>query len=355
MIRSKIHVQGEKEAAKEARMHRRRFITLLGCTSGYLFIAGAARSLGAQETHSAKIREVGFFYPGTVEASRLRIAAFLQGLQEKGYVEGQNVALVTRITELRPERLAPLALELVHRKVDVILGIGSPAVLAARAATSSIPIVALDLESDPVNRGFVSSLSRPGGNITGLFFDFPEFSGKWFELLEEVLPGLAHVTILWDPATDTPQLGGVNAVATARHIALELLTVETLAQMEDAFRAAAENQTQAVMLLSSPLFGANLKLAASLALQYRLPAITMFPEFAEVGGLMGYGTDLMHLYQQAGALVGKILSGARPADIPVERPMRFQFVINLKTAKALGLTVPPTLLIRADEVIEDLG
>jgi putative ABC transport system substrate-binding protein len=125
--------------------------------------------------------------------------------------------------------------------------------------------------------------------------------------------------------------------------------------MEDAFRAAAESQTQALMLLSSPLFGANLKLAASLAVQYRLPAITMFPEFAEVGGLMGYGTDLMHLYQQAGALVGKILSGARPSDMPVERPMRFRFVINLNTAKSLGLIIPPTLLIRADNVIEELG
>ena len=336
-------------------MYRRDFLTLIGSSAGCLFALGAQRSLPAEEIRGAKIREVGFFYPGTAEASKVRVAAFLKGLKEKGYVEGQNVALVTRITELRPDKLAPLALELVHRKVDVILGIGSPAVLAARAATSSIPIVALDLESDPVNRGFVSSLSRPGGNITGLFFDFPEFSGKWFELLEEVLPGLAHVTILWDPATDTPQLGGVNAVATARRIALELLRVETLTQMEDAFRAAAESRTQAVMLLSSPLIGANLKLAASLALQYRLPAITMFPEFAEVGGLMGYGTDLMHLYQQAGALVGKILSGARPADIPVERPTRFQFVINLKTANVLGLTIPPTLLIRADEVIEGLG
>jgi putative ABC transport system substrate-binding protein len=336
-------------------MHRREFITLLGSTAGCLFTAGAQQSLLAQEKRGGKIQEVGFFYPGTVKASKVRIAAFVKGLQEKGYVEGQNVALVPRITELHSERLAPLAAELVHRKVDVILGIGSPAVQAARAATSVIPIVALDLESDPVNRGFVASLAHPGGNITGLFFDFPEFSGKWFELLEEALPGLARVTILWDPATDSPQLNGVNAAAATRGIALQVLNVETLAQMEDAFHAAAQTQTQAVMLLSSPLFGANLEPAANLAARYRLPAITMFPEFAEVGGLMAYGTNLMHLYGQAGALVGKVLSGARPADIPVERPMRFQFVINLKTAKALGLTIPPTLLIRADEVIEDLS
>jgi putative ABC transport system substrate-binding protein len=336
-------------------MYRREFLTLLGSTAGWLFAAGAQRSLLAQDTRGAKIREVGFFYPGTVEASKVRIAAFVKGLQEKGYVAGQNVAIVTRITELHPERLAPLAVELVRRKVDVILGIGSPAVQAAHAATTVIPIVALDLESDPVSRGFVASLSRPSGNITGLFFDFPEFSGKWFELLEEVLPGLARVTILWDPATDSPQLNGVNVAAAARGIALQVLNVETLTQMEAAFHAAAQTQTQAVMLLSSPLVGANLELAADLATRYRLPAITMFPEFAEVGGLMAYGTNLMHLYRQAGALVGKVLSGARPADMPVERPMRFQFVINLKTAKALGLTLPPTLLIRADEVIEDLG
>ena len=311
------------------------------------------QSLLAQETRGAKIREVGFLYPGTLEASKARITAFVNGLQDKGYVEGKNVALVTRITELHPEKLAPLAAELVRRKVDVILGIGSPAVEAARTATTDIPIVALDLESDPVNRGFVASLARPGGNITGLFFDFPEFSGKWFELLEEVLPGLARVTVLWDPATDSPQLNGVNDAAEARRIALQVLNIETPAQMEYAFQAA--TQTQAVMLLSSPLFGANLELAANLAARFRLPAITMFPEFAEVGGLMAYGTNLMHLYEQAGALVGKVLSGSRPADMPVERPTRFQFAINLKTAKALGLTIPPTLLIRADEVIEDLG
>jgi putative ABC transport system substrate-binding protein len=336
-------------------MHRREFITLLSSTAGCLFTAGAQQPLLAQETRGAKIREVGFFYPGPVEASKVRITALLKGLQEKGYVDGQNVALVTRITELHPESLAPLAAELVRRKVDVILGIGSPAVQAARAATTVIPIVALDLESDPVNRGFVASLSRPGGNITGLFFDFPEFSGKWFELLEEVLPGLARVTVLWDPATDSPQLNGVNAVAAARGIALQVLNVESLAQMEDAFHAGAQTQTQAVMLMSSPFVGANLELAANLAARYCLPAITMFPEFAEVGGLMAYGTNLMHLYRQAGAIVGKVLSGARPADVPVERPTRFQFVINLKTAKTLGLTVPPTLLIRADEVVEDLS
>jgi ABC-type uncharacterized transport system substrate-binding protein len=334
-------------------MKRRDFITLISSAAGCFFTAGAQQSLLAAETRGAKILEVGFLYPGTVEASKVRITAFVKGLQEKGYVEGRNVALVTRITELQPEKLAPFAAELVRRKVDVILGIGSPAVQAARAATTDIPIVALDLESDPVNRGFVASLARPGGNITGLFFDFPEFSGKWFELLEELLPGLARVTVLWDPATDYPQLNGVNDAAEARGISLQVLNVETLAQMEYAFQAAA--QTQAVMLLSSPLFGANLELAANFAAQSRLPAITLFPEFAEVGGLMAYGTNLMQLYQQAGTLVGKVLSGAQPADMPIERPMRFQFVINLKTAKALGLTIPPTLLIRADEVIEDLG
>jgi len=162
-------------------MRRRDFITLIGSAAGCFFTAGT-QSLLAQETRGAKIREVGFLYPGTLEASKVRITAFVKGLQEKGYVEGQNVALVTRITELHQEKLAPLAAELVRRKVDVILGIGSPAVQAARTATRDIPIVALDLESDPVNRGFVASLARRGGNITGLFIDFPEFSGKWLEL-----------------------------------------------------------------------------------------------------------------------------------------------------------------------------
>ena len=325
---------------------RREFITVLG---GAALWSLSAR---AQETRSAKVPEVGFLYPGTEEASKVRITAFLKGLQGKGYVEGQNVALVTRLTELHPERLAPLAAELVDRKVDVILSAGSPAVKAACAATTVIPIVALDLESDPVNSGFVASLSHPGGNITGLFFDFPEFSAKWLELLTEVLPGLARVTILWDPATDPVQLNGVNAAAASLGLALQVLKVETLAQMEDAFHAAAQAQTQAVILLSSPVFGANLKPAANLAARYRLPAITLFPEFAQVGGFMAYGTNLMYLYQQAGGLVGKVLSGARPADTPVERPARFHLVINLKTAKALGLTISHALLTRADEVIE---
>ena len=225
---------------------------------------------------------------------------------------------------------------------------------AARAATTAIPIVALDLESDPVNSGFVASLSRPGGNITGLLFDFPDFSAKWLELLMQMVPGLARVTTLWDPATDPVQLNGVNAAAALLGIELQVLNVETLAQMEYAFHAAVQARTQAVMLLSSPFFGANLKPAANLAAQYRLPAITLFPEFAEVGGFMAYGTNLMHLYQQAGALVGKILSGAQSADTPVERPARFHLVINLKTAKMLGLTISHSLLTRADEVIEEL-
>ena len=325
---------------------RREFITVLGGAASW------SLSALAQETRSAKVPEVGFLYPGTEEASKVRITAFLKGLQGKGYVEGQNVLLVTRLTELHAERLAPLAAELVRRKVDVILSVGSPAVKAARAATTVIPIVALDLESDPVNSGFVASLSHPGGNITGLFFDFPDFSAKWLELLMEVLPGLARVTILWDPATDPVQLNGVNAAAASLGLTLQVLKVETLAEMEDAFQAAVQARTQAVMLLSSPFFGANLKPAANLAARYQLPAITLFPEFAEVGGFMAYGTNLMYLYQQTGALVGKVLSGARPADTPVERPTRFHLVINLKTAKALGLTISHALLTRADEVIE---
>ena len=326
---------------------RREFITLLGGTVVAWPLAAQAR-----ETRGAKIPEVGFLYPGTLEASKVRITAVPQRLAGKRLCRGSECRARHAADGATPERLAPLAAELVDRKVDVILSAGSPAVMAARAATTVIPIVALDLESDTVKSGFVASLSRPGGNITGLFFDFPEFSAKWLELLREVLPGLARVTILWDPATEPVQLNGVNAAAASLGLALQVLKVETLAQMEDAFHAAAQAQTQAVILLSSPVFGANLKPAANLAARYRLPAITLFPEFAEVGGLMAYGTNLMYLYQQAGALVGKVLSGARPADTPVERPARFHLVINQKTAKALGLTISHALLTRADEVIE---
>jgi putative ABC transport system substrate-binding protein len=241
---------------------------------------------------------------------------------------------------------------LVKRNVRVLFAAGPVAVRYMRAATTTIPIVALDLESDPVNSGLVQSIARPGGNLTGLFFDFPEFSAKWLQLLAEAVPNLSRLAVLWDPTTAPVQLDTVSTEAGSRGLGLQVLPVQAPGEFDDSFRAARSQRADGLLILSSPLFGSNSRPLAELAAKYRLPAITLFPEFAQVGGLLAYGTNLIDLYVQAGALVGKILAGARPQDLPVERPSRFRLVVNLKTAKMLGVEIPPTLVARADEVIE---
>jgi putative ABC transport system substrate-binding protein len=229
---------------------------------------------------------------------------------------------------------------------------GPVAVRHAQAGTKTIPIVALDLESDPVKSGFVRSIARPGGNLTGLFFDFPEFSTKWLQLLAEAVPGLSRLAVFWDPSTAPVQLEAVAAAAQSRGLSLHVEQVQASAELDGAFRSARNEKADGALILSSPLFGSNPQLLADLALRHRVPAITLFPEFGQSGGLLAYGTNLIDLYVQAGALVGKVLNGTRPEDLPVERPSRFYLVINLNTAKVLGVEVPPTLLARADEVIE---
>jgi putative ABC transport system substrate-binding protein len=218
--------------------------------------------------------------------------------------------------------------------------------------TSVLPIVALDLEADPVASGFVQSLARPGGNLTGLFFDFAEFSGKWLEMMGEIIPNLKHAAAVWDPATGPVQIDAAVAVARKRGVALEVIKVDSPSAMAPGFREAADKKVQAVLILSSPIFGTLPRQTADLALAHRLPAITMFPEFAQVGGLIAYGTDQTDLFRQGGEFVGKVLAGAKPADLPVERPARILLAVNLKTAAALGLTIPQVILLRADQVIE---
>jgi putative ABC transport system substrate-binding protein len=210
----------------------------------------------------------------------------------------------------------------------------------------------LDLESDPVESGLVASLSRPGGNITGVFFDFPDFSTKWLELLREVAPKLTRLGIMWDPSTGPLQLRAVERAAGSMGFTLRVIEVKDLAHLEQAFAFARNETVEGLLLLSSPLFGSHPAMSAKLALEHRFPAITMFPEFPHTGGLLAYGPNITDLYRQTGAIAAKVLAGAAPADLPVERPTRFQLVINLKTAKALGIDVPPFLQQTADEVIE---
>jgi putative ABC transport system substrate-binding protein len=221
-----------------------------------------------------------------------------------------------------------------------------------RSLTSNIPIVAFDLETDPVGSGLVKSLARPGGNITGVFFDFPEFSKKWLELMKETLPQLERIGVLWDPATGFTQLRAIEAIATAMHLELDIAEVRALAELDTAMMTASRNNIGALVMLSTPIIGGSSQRLAEFALQRRLPAVTLFPDFARSGGLMGYGPNIHDGYRQTARMVAKVLQGAKPADLPVELPTRFELVVNRRTARAIGIELPTSLLLRADDVIE---
>ncbi len=308
--------------------------------------------VGLPAAAQSAMPEVGFLHPGSSAAGTLRLAAVNEGLRSRGFVEGKNVSVLSRFADFDPGKVEAFAAELVERKVSVLMAVGPQAVFAVRKLTNTIPIVAQDLESDPVKSGLVERLSHPGGNVTGMFFDFPDFSTKWLELLGEVLPGLAKIGLLWDPRTGTVQLEAVTAAARDRKLTLETLKVSSPTEMDAAFQAAVDAKAQAVLALSSPIFGTIPKQVADAALSHRMPTITLFPEYAEAGGLMAYGTSLPDLFRQVGEMAGKVLAGTKPADLPVERPSRFELVVNLKTAAALGITVPQVVQLRADRLIE---
>jgi putative ABC transport system substrate-binding protein len=245
-----------------------------------------------------------------------------------------------------------LATELVGSRVDIILAAGPPAAQAARGATGSVPVLAVDLETDPVASGMVASLAHPGGNVTGVFLDHPDFSAKCLQLLTEAVPSLVRVGVLWDPSTGSLQLKAVEAAAQSLGLSVEVLNAQRTADIAEAFYALEPSRVQGALILSSPLFGGNPQLVADLAIRRRVPSISLFPDIARAGGLLAYGPDIQGLYRQMGGMARKVLRGSKPADLPVERPTRFQLVANLLTAKALAIELPPTLLARADEVIE---
>jgi putative tryptophan/tyrosine transport system substrate-binding protein len=324
-------------------MRRREFIALIG--------AAAAWPIAARAQQSGKIPKIGFLFPGTETVGPLRIAAFVEGLQAVGYRVPDQVELVARVTGGDPSRVAPMASELVERNVDVLVASSPAAVQAIRLLTSTIPIIAFDLETDPVGSGLVKSLARPGGNITGVFFDFPEFSKKWLELLKETLPQLAKIGVLWDPATGFTQLRAIEAVSGIMNLKLQIVEVRALAELDEAMIAASQG-VDAVVMLSTPIVGGSLKALANFTLQRRLPAVTLFPDFARSGGLMSYGPNLQTGFHQTARMVAKVLQGTKPAELPVELPTKFELVINLKTAKTIGIELPTAILLRADEVIE---
>jgi putative ABC transport system substrate-binding protein len=324
---------------------RRAFITLLGGAAAMWPLA-----VGAQQ--ASKIAKVGVLYPGTAATLPSRLAGLREGLQAAGYREPDNIELVARAANGDPNRIAPLAMELVERKVDVLLPVSPAAVHAALAASATIPIVALDLESDPIASGLIKSLSRPSGQVTGVFFDFPEFGKKWIELLKETMPQLATVAVLWDPATGTVQKDAVESAGKRLNVKIEILEVRGTANLDDAVLTAGRKSVDALLMLSSPVFGTNPERIAGLTLGLRLPAVSLFPDFARAGGMISYGVDSVKTFRQGAALVAKVLRGAKPAELPAELPTTFELVINLKTARSLGIVFPTSILLRADEVIE---
>jgi putative ABC transport system substrate-binding protein len=279
--------------------------------------------------------------------------AFRQGLRDLGYIEGQNIAIEYRSAADQSNRLPNLAVELVGLKVDVIVAAGSQAVRAAQQATKTIPVV-MTSSSDPVGTGFVASLARPGGNITGLSLLSPELSTKRLELLKEIVAGLSRAAVFWNPDDPPAKLSLRETEAAAKELAIQLqpLEVRVANDLESAFRLASKEHAQALLILPAPIMNARAGQIAELASKNRLASSSFASEFPDAGGLMSYGVNLADLYRRAATYVDKILKGRKPADLPVEQPMKFEFIINLKAAKQIGLTIPPNVLARADRVIK---
>jgi putative ABC transport system substrate-binding protein len=326
-------------------MRRRDFIAGLGGAAAAWPLAG-----GAQQT--GKLRTIGLLGTGTPSSQDQLIAAFVQRLRELDWIEGRTIAIERRWAEGRSERFAAIAAEFGRLKVDVIVTSSTPAVIAAKQATSLIPIV-FAAAGDPVGNGLVASLARPGGNVTGLSQQQTETAGKRLELLRQVVPGLRRLAILVNPSNPAAALEREEVQIAARTLGLQSATFE-LRQAEEFAPAfdAIKGQAEALYVCLDPLFNANRIRISTLAVAARLPTMHDIREFVEAGGLMSYGPNFPALYRRAGDFVDKILRGVKPADIPIEQPTRFDLVINLTTAKALGLTIPETLLATADQVIE---
>ena len=304
----------------------------------------------AQQT--GKVRRIGYLTAASPSANAARIEALRQGMRELGYVEDKNIVIEWRFGERKEDRLPALAAELVRLKVDVIVTGGPISTRRAKEATVLIPIV-MAQDTDPVGSGFVASLARPGGNITGLATLAPEISGKRLELLKEIVPRLSRVVVFGsstEPA-NAQSLKETELAAGALGVKLQHVDVLASKDIETAFRAASKGRADAVLVLASSVANSQRSQIAELAVKRRLPAVYYQTEFVEEGGLMSYGVSFTDLFRRAATYVDKILKGAKPADLPVEQPMKFELVINLKAAKQIGLTIPPNVLARADRVI----
>jgi putative tryptophan/tyrosine transport system substrate-binding protein len=326
-------------------MRRREFITLLGG-------AAAAWPLTAQAQQSTKIPRVGLLSTFSPSETMPWHQALREGLRHLGWVEGENITVEYRYAESRLDRLPALASDLVRLNVDLIVADTMSPAFAAKNATQTIPVV-IASGSDLVASGFAQSLARPGGNITGLDQITPELGGR-LELLKETVPKLSRVVVLWNPQNQTSTRNWNELQDPARQLGLALhsLEVRNADELDKALNVATSARADALAMLPDPVFVANLKRIADFAAKDRLPSIFHLREFADAGGLITYGPDRSDLFRRAAAYIDKILKGAKPADLPIQLPTKFELVVNLKTAKAIGLELPPTLIARADEVIE---
>jgi putative ABC transport system substrate-binding protein len=308
--------------------------------------------LAADAQQAGKVYRVGFLWDSPAVFPDA-IEAFRQGLRDLGYVEGRTIAIEYRWAEGKPERMRELAEELVRLKVDVIVAPSSIYTEAARRATSTIPIIFMS-HADPIGSGHVASLARPGANVTGLSIMMTETNVKGLELLKEAVPGLARVAVLWDPATPShgPGLKAIEAAGPVLGVRIQPVAVRSATEFDSAFSAIVRQRAGGVLVLSTPIFIAGAKRLAELALKHKLPSMFGPKHHVEAGGLMSYSPSRADLYRRGAVYVDKILKGAKPADLPVEQPMRFELVLNMKTAKALGITFPPTIMVRAEQVIQ---
>ncbi len=320
-----------------------------------VFVILATGGVRAEAQQTGKIFHIGFLDASTASGSAILLEAFRQELSKLGWIEGKNISIESRFAEQKTERMPELAADLVRLKVDLIVVVGTAAALAAKKATTTIPIV-MATAADPVGEGLVANLARPGGNVTGLSSLSFELNTKRLEILKDAVPKLARVGLLWlagGSISQELQLKELRAAALALKLKLEEIETQADAKgLESAFNTAKQKQVNAIMTTTGYRFFAERKRIVELTGKNRLPAIYYAKEFVDEGGLMSYGADYTDLYRRAAVYVDKILKGARPADLPVQQPTKFEFVINLKAAKQIGLTISPDLLARANKVIQ---
>ena len=343
----------ERRSALGDRQGRRRFLKSGLALAGLGLLSGCGAP-PPQAQQPAKVPRLGLIAPGSEQAYASRVAAIREGLRDRGYVDGENLTIEYRYGEGASEsRLVDLAKELVEARVDLIVTAGSACIRPAMTATTTIPIVMVADNADPVSVGYIASLAHPGGNVTGLTGLSPEVTAKRMELLREAVPGMSRVAVLRNP--DSPDRetlrSETEAAATALGLQLQALDVRRPEEIDGAFQAAAAARVEGLVVLRDPLTNTNRPKVVALAAQHRLPAIYASDEFVKAGGLMFYGANVEGLYRRLGAYADKILMGASPADLPVERATHLDFIVNLKVAQALGLAIPQSVLLQATEVI----